>query len=164
MKKTILFAAAVSLAANSFGQKTLPDLSLKTLEGQTVNARSIAQEGKITVISFWATWCAPCQKELTNVAAKYDDWQKNYAVEVVAVTIDNQQGLPKVKPLVAQKRWKYTIYSDANSQLLQQLGSQTVPFTVVVDAKGNIAYTHSGYKEGDEIELEKKLAELAAAK
>ena len=81
---------------------------------------------------------------------------------MVAVSIDDSQGLPKVKPLVAQKRWQYNVVSDVNSQFLQQLGGQNVPFSVLLDKKGNIAYIHNGYKQGDEIELQKQVAELAA--
>lgn len=162
MKKSILSFAFLTFVLFAFAQKQLPDLNLKTLEGKPINARELAQKDKITVISFWATWCAPCQKELAAIAPKYDDWQKNYKTELVAITIDNAQGLPKVKPMVAQKRWKYTVLSDVNSQLLTQLGGQNVPFTVIIDAKGNVVYTHNGYKAGDEDELEKKLAALSA--
>ena len=82
-------------------------------------------------------------------------------MEWVAVTIDNAQSLPKVKPLAAQKGWKYTVLSDVNSQFLQNLGGQSVPYTVLLDKKGTIVYEHNGYKPGDEIELEKKIAEHA---
>jgi thiol-disulfide isomerase/thioredoxin len=161
MKKTvstIVFSFVIVLA---FAQKQLPDLSLKTLEGQPINAKQLAKKDKLTVISFWATWCAPCQKELQAIMPKYDSWQKNYKTELVAVTIDNAQGLPRVKPMVAQKKWKYTVVSDVNSQLLAQVGGQNVPYTVIVNEKGNVVYTHSGYKDGDELELEKKLIELS---
>ena len=161
MKRTVFAITFSLIAVLTFAQKQMPDLSLKTLEGKPINARQLAQKDKLTVISFWATWCAPCQKELQAIMPKYDSWQKNYNTELVAVTIDNAQGLPKVKPLVAQKKWKYTVISDVNSQLLSQVGGQNVPFTIVVDKKGNIVYTHNGYKDGDENELEKKLAELS---
>ena len=162
MKKTFVLFLFLTLTLSVFGQKTLPDLSIKNLDGKSVNVRSLAQTGKVTLINFWATWCAPCQKELNNLSKTYETWQKDYNFELVAVTIDNIQGLPKVKPLVAQKRWKYSVVSDVNSQFLQQLGGQNVPFSVLLDKKGNVVYTHSGYKEGDEIELQKQVAELAA--
>ncbi len=162
MKKGIISLVFAAVSVLAYAQKQLPDINLKTLEGKPINAKQLAQKDKITIISFWATWCAPCQKELTAIVPKYEGWQKNYNTEMVAVTIDNAQGLPKVKPMVAQKRWKYTIVSDVNSQLLAQLGGQNVPYTVVVDQKGHIVYTHNGYKDGDEVELEKKLAELSA--
>jgi cytochrome c biogenesis protein CcmG, thiol:disulfide interchange protein DsbE len=162
MKKltTILFFTTLSLSV--FGQKTLPDLTIKNLDGKSVNVRSLAQTGKVTLISFWATWCAPCQKELNTLAKTYATWQKDYNFDLVAVSVDNIQGLPKVKPLVAQKRWKYSVVSDVNSQFLQQLGGQNVPFAVLLDKKGNIIYTHTGYKDGDEVELQKQVAALAA--
>lgn len=162
MKKIAVITLFTTLGLGVFAQKTLPDLSIKNLDGKSVNVRSLAQTGKVTLINFWATWCGPCQKELNNLSKTYETWQKDYNFELVAVTIDNIQGLPKVKPLVAQKRWKYNVVSDANSQFLQQLGGQNVPFSVLLDKKGNIVYTHNGYKEGDEIELQKQVAELAA--
>ena len=162
MKKTTVLVLFSMLTLSVFGQKALPDLSIKNLDGKSINVRTLAQSGKVTLINFWATWCAPCQKELNNLSKTYDVWQKDYGFELVAVTVDNIQGLPKVKPLVAQKRWKYSVVSDVNSQFLQQLGGQNVPFSVLLDKKGNVVYTHNGYKEGDEIELQKQVAELAA--
>lgn len=161
MKKTVFAFVFSCMSILAFAQKQLPDLSLKTLEGQPINAKQLAKKDKLTVISFWATWCAPCKKELQAIMPKYATWQKNYKTELVAVTIDNAQSLPRVKPMVDQKQWTYKVVSDVSSQLLAQVGGQNVPFTVIVDGKGNIVYTHSGYKDGDELELEKKLAELS---
>jgi cytochrome c biogenesis protein CcmG, thiol:disulfide interchange protein DsbE len=162
MKKLIFFLIYSTLTVSVLAQKALPDLTIKNLDGKSVNVRTLAQTGKVTLISFWATWCAPCQKELNNLSKTYAAWQKDYNFELVAVSIDNIQGLPKVKPLVAQKRWKYSVVSDVNSQFLQQLGGQNVPFAVLLDKKGNVIYTHNGYKDGDEIELQKQIAELAS--
>ena len=160
MKKRLLFAFLL-LSLNAFSQKVLPSLDLKTLEGKTVNSQTLSQKGRLTVLSFWATWCAPCKKEMDAIAPKYSDWQKKYNMDLVAITIDNAQGLPKVKPMVAQKGWKYTILSDINSQFLQNLGGQSVPYTLLIDKKGNIVYTHNGFIPGDDIELEKKMEEYS---
>jgi cytochrome c biogenesis protein CcmG, thiol:disulfide interchange protein DsbE len=160
MKKRLLFAFVI-LSVSAFSQKALPSLDLKTLEGKTINSQTLSQKGKVTVLSFWATWCAPCKKEMDEISPKYSDWQTKYNMELVAITIDNAQGLPKVKPMIAQKGWKYKVLSDVNSQFLQNLGGQSVPYTILVDKNGNIVYTHNGYKPGDEIELEKKIEEYS---
>jgi cytochrome c biogenesis protein CcmG, thiol:disulfide interchange protein DsbE len=160
MKKILLFTNLL-LAVSAFSQKALPSIDLKNLEGKTINSQTLSQKGKVTVISFWATWCAPCKKEMDVISPKYADWQKKYNMEMVAVTIDNAQGLPKVKPMVAQKGWQYKVLSDVNSQFLQNVGGQSVPYTLLLDKNGSIVYTHNGYKPGDEAELEKKIEEYS---
>ncbi len=152
----------VSLSVTTFAQeKSLPNVAVKSLDGKTVNIQEFAKDGKITVISFWATWCSPCKKELDAIADMYPDWQEDYNVELVAVTIDTRRALAKVGPMVASKGWEYTILSDANQDLQKALNFQTVPQTFLLDQDGNIVYSHSGYVPGDEYELEDKIKELA---
>ncbi len=154
---SIIMTGWVSLAA----QKSVPSVELKTLDGKNVNIQKILQGDKIVVLSFWATWCKPCQLELDAMADLYEEWQEAYNVEIVAVTIDTQRALPKVLPMVETKGWAYTILSDANQNLKNALNFQTIPQTFLLDASGNIVYEHSGYVPGDEYELEKKIKALA---
>lgn len=156
----ILVAAALSISAGS-PVKKLPEVTVKTLEGQTVKLNDIVARQKLTVISFWATWCAPCKKELTALMDYYEDWKADYDVEIIAITIDDNRALPKVKPMVETKGWPFVILSDANQDLMRALNFQTVPQTFVIDQKGNIQYEHPGYNPGDEFELEDRLAELS---
>lgn len=153
----LCFGFSASLSA----QKILPSVEIKTLEGQSVNIQEYAENGKITIISFWATWCKPCKKELDTIHEVYEDWVADYEVELVAITIDTRRDLGKVKPLIEEKGWEYTILSDSKGDLKNALNFQTVPQTFLLDQEGNIVYTHSGYKTGDEVELEDKIKELA---
>jgi cytochrome c biogenesis protein CcmG, thiol:disulfide interchange protein DsbE len=162
MKQLILSVLVVALASTSLlAQKTLPSVSIKNLDGKSIDIKSVAGHGKITVISFWATWCGPCKKELDEVNKVYASWQEKYNMELFAVTIDDARGLPKVKPMVAEKRWSYTVLSDANSDLKSALNIPNVPYTLLLDGAGHIVWSHSGYVPGDEKELEAKIAELA---
>ncbi|MCH2081269.1 MAG: TlpA family protein disulfide reductase [Saprospiraceae bacterium] len=141
-------------------QKQVPDVEVKTLEGATVNLKDYAKNGKITVISLWATWCSPCKKELDAIAEIYPDWVEEYDMELVAITIDTRRALAKVKPMVQTKGWEYIVLSDANNQLRNALNFQTIPQTYLIDQNGEIVYTHSGYVPGDEYELEDKIKAL----
>lgn len=154
------FIGLLTLAATS-PVKKLPDVSVKTLEGQTVQLNKLVGENKLTIISFWATWCSPCKKELTALMDFYDEWKEDYGVELIAITIDDNRALPKVKPMVETKGWPFVILSDANQDLMRALNFQTVPQTFVVDQQGNIVYEHPGYTPGDEFELEDKIKALA---
>jgi len=167
MKQVIL---TVAIALFFFGspillaQNSLPDLSLEDVNGNVVNVSDYTKDGKITIFSFWATWCSPCKKELNNIADLYEDWQEQFDLEVVAVSIDDQRASARVKPYVDGQGWEYTVLLDKNQDMQRALNFQSVPYTVVVDASGEIIYTHSGYVEGDEYVLEDKLVEWTAEK
>jgi cytochrome c biogenesis protein CcmG, thiol:disulfide interchange protein DsbE len=154
----VLTFCSISLHAQE--ARALPAAELKTLDGKPVNVRDYVGNGKITVLSFWATWCSPCKKELDAIAEYYADWQKDYNVQILAITIDTQRELPKVKPMVSTKGWEYIVLSDAAGQLKNALNFPAVPQTYLVDKNGNIVYEHSGYVPGDELELEKKIKAL----
>ena len=139
----------------------IPSVNVKTLEGKTVNIQDYVGDGQITVISFWATWCSPCKRELDAIADIYEDWQEQYGMKLLAVTIDDARSMAKVPALVETKGWEYTILADSKRELQKALNFQTVPQTFLVDGEGNIVYTHTGYNPGDEVELEDKIAALA---
>ncbi len=160
---TLLLVVACSIAVHA-QQKAVPSVSLKTLDGKTVNLQDFKKDGKVTVISVWATWCKPCHKELDAIAEIYPDWQEELDVEVVAVTIDSQRALAKVPSLVETHAWEYTILSDTKQALREALNFQTIPQTFVIDTKGQIAYTHSGYVPGYEYDLEDEIKKLLAKK
>ncbi|MCS6916868.1 MAG: TlpA disulfide reductase family protein [Chitinophagales bacterium] len=140
--------------------KMLPPVTLKDLQGNAVNVSQLASDGKIVVLNFWATWCVPCKKELTNIAKVYGEWQEKYQMELIAVSVDDARNVSKVKPTVQGSRWPYRVLLDPNGELKRQLGFQNVPFTVMAGPGGKIVYQHAGYVEGDEFELEKRIKEL----
>ena len=142
------------------GEQKLPDVTISDVDGKKVNIADLNKSGKVTVLSFWATWCIPCKKELTNIADQYEEWQKKYNVQVVAVSIDDSRSAGKVKPYIESQKWTYEVLLDVNQDLKRALNIQSVPFSVLVDANGKIVSTHSGYVEGDEFVLEEELQKL----
>lgn len=165
MKKIILstilfmFVAAVTVNAQSKGQQ-LPSIEIKDLAGNTVDISKYSKNDKITVISFWATWCVPCKKELNNMSELYEEWKADYGVELVAISIDDSRNTSKVKTYVDGQAWDFEVLLDANSDLKRALNFQTVPFTLLIDQEGNIVYRHTGYVEGDEFILEEEISKL----
>jgi thiol-disulfide isomerase/thioredoxin len=154
----VVFLLSTAFTPNS---NKLPDVTLKTLDGKSVNIQEFSNNEKITILSFWATWCSPCKRELDAISEIYDEWVENYNVELIAITIDNARALAKVKPMVAQKAWDFLILSDVKQELQQALNFQAIPQTFLVDQNGNIVWTHTGYQPGDEYELEDKIKSLA---
>jgi len=156
---TFIFLMVGSTFAQSKGQK-LPSIDVKNLDGETVDISTYSETGQITIISFWATWCAPCKKELNNIAEVYEEWVEDYNVKLVAISVDDSRNASKVKTYINGQSWEYDVLLDSNSDLKRALNFPTVPFTLLLDKDGKIVYRHSGYVEGDEYILEEEIAKL----
>ena len=164
MKLRYYLTVALSLfALVAFAQKKLPSANAKTLNGKSINLLVTygQPDDKLTIISFWATWCKPCQNELDAISYLYEDWQNDYNVELVAITIDTRRNMAQVGPMVESKGWKYTILSAEQAEMENAFNFNFIPQTFLVDKKGNIVYTHSSYNPGDEEELEMYLEKYA---
>lgn len=159
MKNILLFSfvlIALAFQANAQSQ-TLPSVQVKNIDGQPLDFKTVADSGKLTVISFWATWCAPCIKELEAINDHYAEWQKNYNMKLVAVSIDDARNSKKVKPKVLGYGWDYQIILDENMDLARAMNVNNPPLTFIVDRSGNVVWSHQGYTPGAEEELEKQL-------
>ncbi len=141
-------------------QAQLPKISLKDINGKTVQTDTLSNGGKPFIIDFFATWCKPCNRELDAIHEVYADWQEETGVKIIAVSIDQAQNINKVKPLVDNHGWEYEVLLDPNGDLKRALGIQMIPYVLIVDGKGNIVYKHNGYTDGAEEELIEKVREL----
>lgn len=157
----IMLMSVFFLSANN---NPFPAINVKTLDGKTVNMSEYTSKGKITVVSFWATWCTPCKRELDVINEIYSEWVEKYNLQLLAITIDDARGLSKVPSMVQSKGWEFSVLADTKQELQQSLNFQTIPQTFLLNDKGEIVYAHNGYNPGDEIELEAKIAELSAKK
>lgn len=153
----LIFLMIVSVGVAQ--QKGLPSVQLKGLDGKMVNVADYNKSDKPVIISFWATWCGPCLKELNAIKEVYSDWQDETGVELIAVSIDDAKSVKRVKPLVNGKGWDYKVLLDDNHELKRAMNVVNVPFTVIV-YKGEIMYKHTSYTPGVEKELYKKVKAL----
>ena len=159
--KKILISLLLLVPTISFAQiKNLPNVDVKKIDGSSFNFKNIDNNGNPIVISFWATWCKPCTKELNNIAELYEDWQDETNVKLVAVSIDDRRSQSKVAPYVNSSDWEYEIYIDPNSDLKRAMGVSTVPHTFLLDKNKQIIWQHRGYVEGDEYELFDEILKL----
>ena len=155
MKKILLILLLGMMSAGAGAQ--LPSILLKDMNGKVVDTKDLAKEGRPVLVSFFATWCKPCMRELTAIHDLYPDWQEQYNLRIYIVSIDQGQDVQKVKPLVDGKAWEYDVLLDDDGEFKRAMNVQSVPHSFLLDKEGRIIYNHVGYTDGDEAEVEKKL-------
>ena len=163
MKKFLSLALFSLFAVGAQAQK-LPSTNVKTLEGKQVDITTQLSQDGPTVISFWATWCKPCIKELTAFMDYAIDLEDEFDAKVLAVSIDDTRNSSRVAPLVQGQGWEYTVLLDENQDLKRNLGIVNVPFTLVLNPEGEVVWKHSGYSPGDEETLAEVVEEVANGK
>lgn len=158
MKRFFITLIGLFLSFSAFAQ--LPSISLKNIEGKTVQTDKLCADGNPLIISFFATNCKPCLRELKAIHEVYADWQDETGVTLVAVSIDEGQNSQKVKPLADGNGWEYEVLLDSNGDFKRAMNVSLIPAVFIVDGNGKIVYNHTGYTEGGEAELIKKVREL----
>jgi peroxiredoxin len=135
-------------------QVELSDFTLKDVDGR---AHSLSDYlGKnVIVISFWATWCEPCKKEMVQLQQLYNA-HADKGVMMISISMDEPETQGDVRPYVKQRGYTYPILIDAESQVTARLNPRNAaPFTLIIDKSGKIVWTHESYVPGDEVKLEK---------
>lgn len=139
----------------------VPDLTLETLDGESIALDE--QDGRVLLINFWATWCAPCRKEIPDLNALYSDLESE-GLTVIGIALD-RKGAEVVRPFVQNNPVDYPIVVDTDGVTEVELGPiHGLPTTLVVDPKGQITRRVIGIFPVDEMKptLQEMLSEQSS--
>lgn len=155
--KKLTAVALVLCSSLGFAAELAPDFTLKSSSGE--NIRLAEQRGQVVMLNFWASWCGPCREEMPLLDAMNTKYGKMgfvlYGINVDADTADAKKVLEKVKV-------NYSILFDPESKLSELYKVEGMPFSVLIDKKGEIRYIHKGYVPGDEKKYAKYIMELVS--
>jgi peroxiredoxin len=142
-------------AAKSLLHKKAPEFARRDLDGLALDLASF--KGKVVLLNFWATWCAPCQLELP----KFSAWQRQYAaqgLQVVAISMDDEPA--PVRKLCARLKLSFPV-AMGDEQLGELYGGVLgLPLTFLIDRKGEVRAQFQG--ESDLKELERQMKWILA--
>jgi len=136
--------------------KPIPDLTMTTLDGKTITSKDLA--GKVVIVNFWATWCAPCRAEIPDLV-KLQTQYKDHLV-IIGVLSEDEPG-PHVSRFAADYKINYPIVPETKELLAAFPGIYALPTTFMVGPDGMMMQKHIGQIRPAQIELETRaLAKL----
>ena len=153
MVKKFIFSFILCLFAySSNSQKFIPEIGLKTLNGESIKSIQAINQNGFTIISFWATWCIPCINELDAINKVINEWNQKEDITVLAISTDDSRSKKRVRPLINGKDWIFDVISDTNQEFKRAMGVVGIPHTIVT-YKSEIIHRRIGYTPGEEEDL-----------
>jgi len=119
-----------------------PQFTLRNLENNRINLSDFA--GKVMILNFWATWCAPCRVEMPAFETLYRRYRSEGLV-LLAISID-KGGIETVKDFVQERKFSFPILMDSDGTVERMYPSFSIPTTYVIDRTGHIAVRVDGAK------------------
>jgi peroxiredoxin len=158
MRSTFLIFLLAGIALSTFGQEVTSqqtpahDFELKNIKGQTV--RLSDYKGKVVLLNFWATWCAPCKAEMPELVR----WQKQHqdkGLQIIGITYPPYKKAAVIQ-IAKNSKINYPIVFD-NKKIagLYSVG-EILPVTIIVDRQGMIVDRILGILEPEEFEQKVK--------
>lgn len=156
MNKLLCLAVAL-VASLTVSAQQLPDVKVENEAGKMISTSSLV--GKPMIISYWSLACKPCIQELNAMNDALEEWREEADFEVVAVSVDDVRLKARAKAKATSMGWDFICLFDANQAMKRAMNVSLTPQSFVVDAEGNIVFSHSGYTPGSEQLLFEKLLE-----
>lgn len=133
-----------------------PDFSLPDLNnGQKVSLSAL--KGKVVIVDFWASWCAPCKEEMPVLESLYKRF-KDSGLVVVGVSVDNEAS--NAKKFLSAVKVSFPIVHDAGHVVADKFKPPRMPTSIVIDKAGKIRFIHAGFREEDAKKLEAEVSKL----
>ncbi len=127
--------------------------SAPLLAGGTFDFKTVLGK-KPVVLTFWASWCAPCLAEAPHLVALYNKYTTR-GVAFVAVSIDEADDYATLRKMVARLKLPYPVVLDPKGQVLGKYAKgASIPLTFVIDRSGAVTYRHQNFEPGDEVGIE----------
>ena len=158
----LVVVALVALGGLCFAVgESATDFSLKDFNGKEFRLSDHLGD-KVVIMSFWMSWCKPCQVEMPQLQELYNKY-KDKGLLVVSINADDPSGVAKAKSIVRQKKLTYPVLFDSDTKVTGLYNpNKAFPYTVVIDKNKKIVHVKTGFSAGDEKHLEEIVTKALA--
>jgi peroxiredoxin len=153
--KALEQSGLIDTEAKRWMGKDAPPFTLTALDGRTISLADFRGKKKV-VVSFWASWCSPCRRELPVLQALYKQSHKDSSnFEFVAISTDDEKG--PVEEFATQEKISFPMLLDTSHQAEDAYEVAAIPYLLVIDTNGKVTYEQRGLSPGLEIILKTQL-------
>jgi peroxiredoxin len=138
-----------------------PDFAVTPIQGGRGVLSMRDLRGKVVVLDFWGTYCAPCKASFPKLQGLNAKYSAN-GLHVVGISEDEADDESKIAPFAATYGAKFAIAWDKDKTIARVYKPETMPSTFVIDRRGVVRYAHVGFRSGDEVQMEHEVQELLA--
>ena len=139
LMKVGLFQPGVSATNEPATTEKNWDVVFINSKGETIDGNAL--KGKVVFVNIWATWCPPCIAEMPSINELHKKYNTN--ADIIFLLVDADNNLQKSESFMGQKGFGLNVYV-ASKNIPTEWFEGSLPTTIVLDKKGNIAYRHEG--------------------
>lgn len=161
IKNLLIFIAIMVFALQGFTQEKkeikfeefditkvgqdVPDFKIETIDGKTYQMSEL--KGKTVMLVFFATWCAPCMKEMPLIETEI--WEKYKSPDFLVIALGRDHSMDEIVKFNQTKGFTFTLAPDPGHAVYGKFFKQYIPRNVLIDKSGKIIYQKQGYREED---------------
>lgn len=113
-------------------------------------------KGKVVLVDFWATWCGPCKASFP----KYQALAQKYSDDLVVIGIAEDDESDGIQEFARETGATFPLAWDKDKNIAKEYRPDSMPTSFLVDGNGLVRFVHSGFRDGDEKEVEKRVKSL----
>jgi peroxiredoxin len=138
-----------------------PDFNVRSMRGSHASVSLRALRGKVVLVDFWGTYCGPCRQTFPKLQALNAAYARS-GLHIIGISEDEAEDKDKIATFADTYGAKFTLAWDEDKSSARQYKPETMPCSFVIDRRGVVRYAHVGYHAGDEVEIEREVAQLLA--
>lgn len=120
-----------------------PDFTADLIDGTTISLSDYS--GKPVIINFWATWCGPCVREMPA----FERLKADYGDQIGIIAVNCGEDVDTVNDFVSENGYTFPVALDGDYQVSMLYPTNSIPYTVIVDAAGKVTHTSAGALDAD---------------